>query len=256
MTRLLALLLATTTLAGAALAQTAADDYYDPREMAAARHMLRHHHGGTRTYFVEGERLEYHSGEGEPLFVWDGQGWFGGDRDKLWLKTEGEYDVDGEVLEEAELQALYSRAIGAFFDAQVGLRSDLGEGPDRTYGVIGMQGLAPYFFEVDAAMFVSDRGDVTARVEGEYELLLTQRLILQPRTELEFAAQDVAALDIGAGLSTAELGVRLRYEIVRQFAPYVGVSWTRDVGRTEDLARADGRDPSVVSFVAGVRFWF
>jgi copper resistance protein B len=119
-----------------------------------------------------------------------------------------------------------------------------------------MQGLAPYFFEVDAAMFVSDRGDVTARVEGEYELLLTQRLILQPRTELEFAAQDVASLDIGAGLSTAELGVRLRYEIVRQFAPYVGVSWTRDVGRTEDLARADGRDPSVVSFVAGVRFWF
>ena len=207
------------------------------------------------TWYVEGERLEYRSGGGDPLFLWDVQGWYGGDRDKLWLKSEGEALFDGG-LEDAELQALYSRAIGGYFDLQAGVRRDFGPGPSRTYGVFGVEGLAPYLFEIDAAAFVSGHGDVTARIEVEYEFLLSQRLIFQPRTELEFAAQDVPELGIGSGLSSAEVGARLRYEIKREFAPYIGVSWSRDVGATADFTRAGGEDPGSVSFIAGVRTWF
>jgi copper resistance protein B len=136
------------------------------------------------------------------------------------------------------------------------VRHDFKPDPSRTYGVLGIQGLAPYWFEVDAAGFVSNEGDVSARLEAEYDFLFTQKLILQPRTELNFAVQDVKELGIGSGLSTAELGLRLRYEIVREFAPYVGVSWTRLVGKTEDFARDEGEDVSSVSFVAGVPLWF
>jgi len=241
--------------ASAARAQTAADAYYDPAEMAKARHMLRMHHGGGTTYFLEAERLEYQSGDGDPLFLWDAQGWYGTDRDKLWLKSEGEALFDGG-LEHGEAQALYSRAIGGYFDLQGGVRRDFGKGMSRTHAVIGVQGLAPYLFEIDAAVFVSGHGDVTARVEIEYELLLTQRLILQPRAELEFAAQEIAELGVGAGLSSATVGARLRYEIKREFAPYVGVSWSRDVGGSADFARAAGENPAAVSLVAGVRLWF
>ena len=237
-------------------AQTAADEYYDPQEMAAARHALTHHHGGTAFTFIQAEHLEYQTNNGDPLFLWDAQGWYGGDLNKLWVKTEGEYDLKGGFFEEAEVQALYSRAITSFFDAQIGFRHDFEPDPSRNFAVIGLQGLAPYLFEIDAAMFISGDGDVSARIEAEYEFLLTQRLILQPRTELNFAAQDVAALDIGAGLSTAELGARLRYEIRREIAPYIGVSWERSVGQTADFARLAGEDVQSTSFVAGLRLWF
>lgn len=226
-------------------------------EMARARHMLTHHHGGMTTTYIEGERLEYRSHGGDPLFLWDVQGWWGGDINKLWIKSEGEYAFGGGgAFEEAEVQALWSRAIGGYFDVQAGVRHDFSPNPDRTYGVIGLEGLAPYLFEVDAAAFVSDQGDVTARVEVEYELMLSQRLILQPRTELNFAAQDIVEYGIGAGLSDIELGARLRYEFRRQFAPYVGVDWERAVGATADFAHLAGEEPGEVSFVAGVRTWF
>ncbi|MEE2691273.1 MAG: copper resistance protein B [Pseudomonadota bacterium] len=242
--------------AGAAAAQTAADAYYDPAEMEKARHMLRMHHGGGATYFFEGDRLEYQSGEGEPLFLWDAQGWYGGDRDKLWLKSEGETRLRGGALEHGEAQALYSRALGGFFDLQAGVRRDFGEGPSRTHAAIGVQGLAPYLFEIDAALFVSGHGEATARIEAEYELLLTQRLVLQPRTELNFSAQNIEELGLGAGLSSAEFGARLRYEIRREIAPYIGVSWSRDIGATADFTRAAGESAGAVSFVAGLRAWF
>lgn len=235
---------------------SAADEYWGSEAMKEARRVVREEHGAAKTFFIQGERLEYRSNEGAPLFLWDGQGWWGGDRDKLWLKTEGEYSFDEDAFEDAEVQALWSRAFARYFDLQAGLRHDFAPGDDRTFGVIGVQGLAPYLFEVDAAAFVSDDGDLSAQVELEYELLLTQRLILQPRTELNLAVQDVPENGVGSGLSTAELGARLRYEIKREFAPYVGVSWERTVGETADFARADGEDPSSVSFVAGVRFWF
>jgi len=206
--------------------------------------------------FFRADRLEVQTNEGDGLLVWDAEGWVGGDYNKLWVKSEGEYLFERERTEEAELQALYSRTILPFFDVQAGVRHDFKPDPSRTFGVVGVQGLAPYWFEVDAAGFVSDEGDVSARVEAEYEFLFTQQLILQPRTELNFAVQDVKKLGIGSGLSTAELGLRLRYEFVREVAPYIGVSWTRLVGKTEDFARDEGEDVSSVSFVAGVRLWF
>ncbi|GJL94288.1 MAG: copper resistance protein B [Hyphococcus sp.] len=233
-----------------------ADQYWGAEEMAKSRAAIQKEHGGMKAYYVQADRFEYRTGEGDPHLLWDVQGWYGGDKDKLWIKIEGKYAIEGDAFEGAEVQALWSHAISRYFDAQAGVRHDFAPGDDRTFGVLGVQGLAPYWFEVDAAAFISDDGDVSARVEIEYELLLTQRLILQPRTELNFAIQDVPESGIGSGLSSAEVGLRLRYEIKREFAPYVGVSLERAVGETADFARADGEDPSAVSFVAGLRLWF
>ena len=217
---------------------------------------LKNHHGGQTNWYVEGERLEYRSNDGDPLLLWDAQGYFGGDVNRLWLKTEGEFDFDADEFETAEVQALWSRAIFRYFDLQAGIRHDFNPGDNRTFAVAGIQGLLPYLFEIDAALFVSDDGDIEARVEAEYELLLTQRLILQPRAELNFAAQNIPQHEIGDGLSKIEMGARLRYEISRQFAPYVGVSWEKSVGNTADFVRAAGDHASNVSLVAGVRVWF
>lgn len=233
-----------------------ADAYWDKDAQARARAALYKEHGGGTNYFVLSDRFEYQSNDGSPLLLFDGQGWWGTDRNRLWVKSEIEYDFDGDRFEEAELQALWSRPVSRYFDIQAGVRRDFEPDPSRNYAVIGVQGLAPYWFEIDAAVFVSGHGDVTARIEAEYDLLLTQRLIAQPRTELNFAAQDVAALGLGSGLSTAELGLRLRYELRREFAPYVGVNWVRSVGDTADFVRAAGDDPGAVSVVAGVRLWF
>lgn len=252
----LCLLIFSLLSAGApAAAQTAADAYYDPAEMAAARHHLTHHHGRETFWFFEAERLEYRARGGENEFHWDAQGWGGGDLNRFRMKTEGHAPLSGGDVE-GEAQGLYSRAVTRFFDVQAGVRRDFGAGPNRTYAVFGVQGLAPYLFELDAAIFVSGHGEATARIEAEYELLLTQRLILQPRTELLFSAQDVAELGLGSGLASAALGARLRYEIIREVAPYVGVEWSRKAGGTADYARAAGEEPSSVFFVAGVRLWF
>ncbi len=251
----------TLTTAPVAAQQTAipgaqADAYNDRDAQTRARRALYQEHGGGFNYFVLADRFEYQSNEGSPTLLFDGQGWWGTDRNRLWIKSEIEYDFDVNRFEEAELQALWSRPIARYFDVQAGVRRDFEPDPSRTYGVLGIQGLAPYWFEIDAALFVSGHGDLSARIEAEYDLLITQRLVLQPRTELNFAAQSVDELNIGSGLSTAELGLRLRYEIKRQFAPYVGVTWTRSVGETADFVRADGEDPGALSFVAGLRFWF
>ena len=202
------------------------------------------------------DRLEYQTNEGNETITWDAQGWYGGDAERVWVKTEGSYLLETDKTEEAELQILYSRAFARFWDIQAGIRQDFRPHPTRTYGVIGVQGLAPQWFEVDAAAFVSDEGDVSARVSAEYDLFVTQRLILQPRGELNFALQDVKELGVGSGLSSAQLGLRLRYEIRREFAPYIGVSWTRLVGNTEDFAIADGENIEPLSLVVGVRAWF
>lgn len=259
---MMALAAASIAIAAPAFAQAPAapgaqaDAYWDKEDQARARRALYREHGGGINWFALADRLEYQSAEGSPTLLFDGQGWWGTDRNKLWLKSEIEYDFSEDRFEEAELQALWSRPIARYFDVQAGVRRDFEPDPSRTYGVLGVQGLAPYWFEIDAAIFISGHGDVTARIEAEYDLLLTQRLIAQPRTELNFSAQDVAALGIGSGLSTAELGLRLRYEIRREFAPYIGVNWERSVGDTADFARLAGDDPGAVSFVAGVRLWF
>jgi copper resistance protein B len=233
----------------------AADAVYGPGAMAAARADMREEHGATRTGKVLIDRLEYRSRSGRDGYAWDAQGWYGGDRDKLWLKSEGE-GAFGESLERGEVQALWSRAIDPWFDLQLGLRHDFGHGPDRSHFALGVQGLAPYWFEVDAAAFVSEKGDVTARFEAEYDLRISRKLILQPSAELEFSLQDVPELGIGSGLSSAEAGLRLRYAIRPEFAPYLGVEYERGFGGTARFRRAAGEEAGGWSLLAGLRLWF
>ena len=246
--------------AGNAPAPAPPTDHYATRIFPAAQIERAHgemmNESGAQTFgFVMFNLAEYQPRRGQDGFRWDGEGWYGGDINRFTIKTEGEGRL-GEGVEEAEVQALYSRAIDPYFNAQVGIRQDLGRGARRTYATVGFEGLAPYWFEVEGALFLSDKGDVLGRLGGYYDQRLTQRLVLQPRVELNFAAQDVPSSRIGAGLSTAELGLRLRYEIKRQFAPYVGVSWARKVGQTGRYALADGEDATSAGLVAGIRFWF
>lgn len=205
------------------------------------------------------DRLEYRAEDGPDHWLWDAQGGYGGDYQRLWLKTEGERPVS-DSNGEAEVQALYSRLVAPYWNLQAGVRYDrtYGSGPDRdrVFGVLGVQGLAPYRFETDLALFVSGDGDASARAELETDLLLTQRLILQPRLELNVAFSQVPEWGVGRGPGDVQLGVRLRYEVRREFAPYVGVEWVRRLGDTADLARHEGGDESDFAWVAGVRAWF
>lgn len=242
-------------LAGNAQAQNAADAYYDPQAMAAARAALKENHGNQINSLVIAERMEYSQGDDEDAFVWEAQGWVGTDLNKLWVKTEGEY-VDGEGTEEAELQLLFSRAVSAFWDIQAGVRHDFEPNPSRTHLVVGAQGMAPYWFELDTAVFLSDEGNVTARLEAEYDVLLTQRLILQPRVELNLATSADEEVGIGAGFFDSVAELRLRYEFRREIAPYLGVSWGGAFNDTAELIEAEGGDATGFSVVAGLRIWF
>ena len=212
-------------------------------------------HGGMAVSMFLADRLEYRAGEGRDGFSWDVQGWYGGDYDKLWLKSEAEGSF-GEPMERAEVQALYSRSIDPWFNLQLGVRHDFRPNPERTHLVVGVQGLAPYWFEVDGALFLSNKGDLTARLEAEYDQRITNRLILQPAIEFDLAAQDVPELGIGAGLSSIEAGLRLRYEFVPEFAPYIGFEYERSFGDTARFARAAGKDVGGWRMVAGLRLWF
>lgn len=206
--------------------------------------------------FFQADEFEYRAGDGgDDSFNWDAQGWIGGDYSKLWLKTEGENAVGGH-LEGAEVQLLYSRLTSSFFDIQAGLRYDFQPRDQRSFAVLGLQGLAPYYVEVDAAAFLSGEGELSARFEAEYDLLLTQRLVLQPSLETNLALQDVRERGIGSGINDIELGLRLRYEIRREFAPYIGINWERKLGKTADFARDEGEDDDTLSLVAGLRVWF
>jgi copper resistance protein B len=233
----------------------AADALFDSGEMAAARDQLRAEEGASMNYLLLADRLETAFGGGDDRYAWDLQGWYGGDIHRLWLKTEGEGEPGARV-DAIELQALYSRATSPFFDAQFGIRHDARPDPDRSYLVAGIQGLMPFVFEVDAALFLSDNGDLSGRVETEYDLQVTQRLILQPRIEFDIAAQATPELGIGSGLNSIEAGIRLRYEVRREIAPYVGVVWERKLGDTADFARVSGEDRGNLQLVFGARFWF
>lgn len=232
----------------------AADAVWGAEAMQDSRAALYDEHGNMSLFWFQGDRLEYRAREGNDSYLWDVQGYYGNDTDKFWFKSEGEGSF-GEAIEQAELQALWSRAIGPFFDLQAGVRQDF-HGPDRTHLVIGAQGVAPYFLEVDLATFLSNKGDLTGRIEGEYDHRLTQKLILQPRAEINFSAQDIPELEIGSGIDSIEAGLRLRYEITPEFGPYVGIEQEWKVGRSRDFAIADGEDPSITNFVVGLRFWF
>lgn len=222
--------------------------------MEAGRSVLFGEHGAMLAYKVLFDQAEARIRSGEDGYFLDAEGWYGGDIDKLWLKTEVEGDFGGKP-EQAEFQALWSHAIDPWFDLQAGVRFDA-EPDTRGHLVVGIQGLAPYWIEIDAAAFVSDKGDVTARAEAEHDVRITRALVLQPRGELNFSLQDIPRRSVGAGLSTAELGLRLRYEIVPNFAPYVGVHYERAFGDTRRFLRAEGDDPDSWNFVLGLRTWF
>lgn len=232
----------------------AADAIWGAAAMAASRDDLRRTHGDFATLWVQGDRLEARIHDGADVYLWDLQGYYGGPTRRFWFKSEGE-GAFGDGIEDAEVQGLYAQAIAPFWDVQVGVRQDL-VGPSTTHAVAGVQGLAPGMYEIDAALFLSHRGDLTAKIEAELDQRITQHLILQPRAEVALSAQDIPQLGIGAGIDAISAGVRLRYELLREFAPYVGVEQSWRLGKSADYARADGHDPSTTSFIVGVRFWF
>ena len=232
----------------------AADAIWGEEDMVRARGYNRATHGDQRFGVLLVERLEAALADGEDEYVWDVTGWYGTATDKLVVKSEGEGEFGGS-LEEAEVQLLWGHAIGPWFDLQLGARLDV-EPETTAHAVAGIAGLAPYMIHVDAAAFLSDRGDLTARIEAEHDMRLTQRLVLQPRVELELAAQDIPEREIGAGLYEYSVGARLRYEFVPEFAPYLGLEYGGATGRTADRLRAAGEDADAVKLLAGLRFWF
>ncbi|BDU16390.1 copper resistance protein B [Lysobacter auxotrophicus] len=225
-------------------------------DRAAAFPQLEHgmHHAPERNSFVLFDRLEaidLDDGRGE---AWEAQAWFGSDIHRLWLRSEGERE-HGHT-ESADLELLYGRSVTPWWDVVAGVKHDFKPGRSRDWAAFGVQGLAPYKFEVSATAYIGEGGATAATVEAEYEVLLTNRLILQPRVEVEAFGKDDPGRGVGSGLSTVETGLRLRYEVTRRFAPYVGVAWERAYGGTADLRRDEGEAVEDTRLVAGVRLWF
>ncbi len=234
----------------------AADLLFDPAVMAASRKQLLVENGDVRTTAVLIDSIEASFGDGEEGYSWNAQGWIGGDINRFWWKTEGEGAFDGK-LHDAEAQALYSRAVAPFWDVQAGVRQDFRpDGDDTTHLTVGVQGVAPYWFEMSAAAFLSTEGDLTARAEAEYDQRITQKWVLQPAVEIALSANDIPELEMGSGLTSVTAGLRLRYEIRKEFAPYVGVEWSRSFGDTADYARARGEDTDATRLVVGIKAWF
>lgn len=207
------------------------------------------------------DRFEYQQYDDEEAFAWEGNAWFGTGRNRLLVQSEGEAEAgDGEGGEVESFDAQYAHRFSAYWDAKAGLGYQTTFGPgadrDRASALIGIQGLAPYWFEVDANLRVSEDGDTVAEFEGEYEWLFTQRLILQGRAESSYAFDEVREFGVGEGINALTLGLRLRYEFRREIAPYLGVRWQKDYGDTADLTRADGDDTERAAAVVGVRWWF
>jgi copper resistance protein B len=203
------------------------------------------------------DELEIHDADTDPL-SWDIAAWLGKDLHKFRLQTEGERSDAGT--ESAEVQALYSRAVAPYWDIQLGLRHDprLGyrSSPARDWAVVGWRGLAPYWFEIDTAFFIGEDSRTALRLKAEYEMLITQKLILSPEVEFNFYGKDDPELGIGSGLSAIEAGLRLRYEIRPEFAPYIGVDWERFYGGTEDFARTAGEAADESELILGIKAWF
>lgn len=209
-------------------------------------------HGG-RIFHMFRLETDYGGGKDGGIASWDLDGWVGTDENKLWLKSEGGHK-DGKV-EDAEFWALYSRNVATFWDAQVGVRYDA-EPASTTYAVVGVNGLAPYFIETEAHLFISDEGDVSARLRGEKDLLLVQKLILQPYAEINLSAQGAPERDIGAGLVDGKIGFQTRYEFTRKFALYVDIHYGRKFGRTSSIAKSNGEDSSEIIGAVGLRLMF
>jgi copper resistance protein B len=211
-------------------------------------------HDNAINFFVLVDQLEWQGGHDASGMNVDSRGWVGRDRDRLWFRAEGSGEK-GSV-DRAETHLLYGRQFSRWWDVVAGIRQDVRPGSPQTWAAIGVQGLAPYWFEVEATAYVGAAGRTAARFEVEYELRVTNRLVTQPLFEIEIAGKADPERGVGAGLSTTDIGLRLRYEIRREFAPYVGVTWANTWGETADLAEAEGRNRGGARLVAGLRVWF
>ncbi|MBL4848648.1 MAG: copper resistance protein B [Planctomycetes bacterium] len=212
-------------------------------------------------YFLRAEQVEFRYRDGyEDTLRWDVQGWAGADYQRLWIKTEGEQTVEGKSEGEFEFQALFSQVISTFWNLQAGVRYDRAWGPGldegRAFGVLGIQGFSPYGFEVDLSAYLSEEADLSLRLTATTDFLITQRLIFQPRFEAEGSLTRVRNFTIDRGANYIELGARLRYEFMRELAPYVGVNWRRSLGATGGLVRREGGIVSDFSVVIGLSLWF
>ncbi|MCX4063438.1 MULTISPECIES: copper resistance protein B [Pseudomonas] len=211
------------------------------------------HDSALNSFFIF-EKLEWQDADDGSALNWEAQGWIGGDVDRLWLRTEGER-TNGKT-EEAEVHALWGHAISPWWDLVGGVRQDFKPGDPQTWAAFGIQGLALYNFEAQATAYLGEGGQTAARLEGDYDILLTNKLILQPTAEFNFYGKNDPQRGVGSGLSESEIGLRLRYEFRPQFAPYVGVTWNRAYGKTADYARDEGEDNNEARLVLGVRVWF
>ena len=211
-------------------------------------------HDRALNHYVLFDQLEWQFSGGTKGGIWDIKSWVGGDLNRIWIHSEGA--SDGSSLEEAEAHVTYGRSFSRWWDVVAGVRRDFRPGPGQTWATVGIQGLAPQWFELQATLYVGESATTMARFEAEYELLITNRLVLQPLVELNLYGKAIPERGIGAGLSAAETGLRLRYEVRREFAPYVGVVWHREFGGTADFSRAAGHDIGGWRLAAGLRTWF
>jgi len=233
----------------------AADRYFDPEAMAMAEAGLRGEHGEASFHKITFNLAEYQLREGRDGYRWDASAWFGTDSNRLLIKSEGEGDFGQSALG-GEVQVMWSHGFDPYWNLEAGLRQDFGQGAARSYASLGIEGLAPFWFDLGGWAFVSSKGELLGRVEAGIDQRITQKLIIQPRLEANFSAQAIPQTGIGAGLMAIELGLRLRYELAREFAPYLGLSWERKFGQTAALARRAGERRSSASLAMGVRFWF
>lgn len=213
-----------------------------------------HMHGSTPVGMLLIDQLEAFHGRNANGQSWEAEGWYGNDENKLWVRTEGERSRG--KLEDGDLEAFWNHNIATFWSTQLGVRQELGEGPNRSWAAFGVQGLAPYWFEVEATGYVGASGRTAMRLRADYDMLFTQRLILQPEAEINLYGKNDPQRRIGSGVSDVQFGLRLRYEIRRQFAPYIGVNWVRRIGTTASYARQDHQPILDRQIVAGVRIWF
>lgn len=235
-------------------ADHAADALFDPAAMASARAVMLGESRFSATV-MKLDRLEYRAHRGSDGYLIEGSVWSGGDIDRAVLAVEAE-GAFGEAAETIQIDAYWRHAINPWFNLQLGVRHDFRPDPERTYGLIGIEGLLPYWIESEAQLFVSNKGDLHLSAMASHDMRVTQRLVVEPEVELDIAMQDVPELGIGAGFDTLELSARARYELSRNFAPYVGIAWERKLGGSARFARLEGEKPSVVSFVVGLRAWF
>ncbi|HET8711528.1 MAG TPA: copper resistance protein B [Spongiibacteraceae bacterium] len=193
-------------------------------------------------------------GEGTNSVAWDGRFWLGRDLDKLWIRSEGDHGRGG--VGEGDVESFWGHAIAPFWDVMLGMRHDLGDGPTRNWAALGVQGIAPYDFETEATFYVSSSGRSALRLKASQDWLFTQRLVLQPEFDLNAYARSDPDREIGAGISDLSLSLRLRYEISRKFAPYIGFNWVRKIGVTADYAHENNQSVADRQIIAGVRIWF